>query len=81
MNSLAFYLSLALVAWLVLGRRVGLAVTSGGLLIVLLIGVSRVYLGYHYVSDVLGGYSAGLLWLIAWAAALQAFWSLAARSR
>jgi undecaprenyl-diphosphatase len=32
---------------------------------VLAIGVSRMYLGVHYLSDVLGGFAAGGLWLTA----------------
>lgn len=33
-------------------------------LFILMIGVSRVYLNAHYPSDVLAGYTAGLIWLI-----------------
>ena len=39
-----------------------LAVLAAGLLI-LLIGFSRLYLGVHYLSDVLAGMAAGSAWL------------------
>ena len=33
-------------------------------LLILLIGISRIYLGVHYPSDVLGGFIGGLIYLI-----------------
>lgn len=38
--------------------------TFGLGLIILVIGCSRIYLGVHYLSDILAGYSLGLSWLI-----------------
>ncbi len=35
-----------------------------GIILIMLIGFSRLYLGVHYVSDVWGGYLTGFIWLI-----------------
>ncbi len=35
-----------------------------GIVLIMLIGFSRLYLGVHYVSDVWGGYLIGSIWLI-----------------
>lgn len=41
--------------------------------LVLLIGFSRLFLGDHYFSDVLGGYAAGAVWLGIWVTVLEGF--------
>ncbi|URJ59580.1 phosphatase PAP2 family protein [Paenibacillus polymyxa] len=34
-----------------------------GALLILLIGLSRIYLGVHFPTDIVGGYIAGIIWL------------------
>ena len=63
MNSLVTYGFLA--AWLIALRpsvRTPAIVTT--VVLVVAIGFARIYLGVHYLSDVLAGYSAGMVWLI-----------------
>lgn len=53
-------------------RRVALLIMSFALLISVLVGVSRIYLGVHWPSDVLGGWIAGAVWALI--CALVAWW-------
>jgi undecaprenyl-diphosphatase len=52
-------------------RRARLAIVGCATLLVLAIGFSRLYLGAHYFSDVVGGYAAGMLWLSACISGLE----------
>jgi undecaprenyl-diphosphatase len=63
MNSLALGLALCLVVWRVLGPRWGAGVLVVAILASLTIGISRIYLGYHYLTDVVGGFAAAILWV------------------
>lgn len=56
---------------IILGRVLGLSARArtqlliASFVIIALVGLSRVYLGVHYPSDVLGGLAAGAAWLAA----------------
>jgi membrane protein DedA with SNARE-associated domain/membrane-associated phospholipid phosphatase len=46
-------------------RKARLTIIVVALLLTVSIGLSRLYLGVHYFSDVVAGYAAGLVWLAA----------------
>ena len=63
MNSAAVYLTLGvLMARAVDQRRLKLYCVGIAALLALLIGASRVYLGVHYPTDVLAGWTVGAAW-------------------
>jgi len=48
-----------------------ISIVIGAALLIVTIGLSRLYLGVHYFSDVVGGYAAGVLWLSACISGLE----------
>jgi undecaprenyl-diphosphatase len=72
MNAIIFYVAVALIAWSVFGRKLGVAAVVIAVVVALAVGVSRIYLGYHYLTDVVGGLLAGIAWLLVVGAAFRA---------
>jgi len=52
-------------------RSTRISIVLGAALLIVAIGFSRLYLGVHYFSDVVGGYAAGVLWLSACISGLE----------
>lgn len=63
MNSMAFALAVAIVTWRLLGPRWGGLAVVLGLVASTVIGASRIYLGFHYLTDVLGGFTSAVIWV------------------
>ncbi len=62
MMSAAFYLLVGYLGWRLLKGAARWILAFGLVVLVLLIGVSRIYLQAHFLSDVLAGYVAGFVW-------------------
>ncbi len=74
MMSLIFY---GMITYLVINNicsgRIRTLMAVMGALTIFMIGASRIYLQVHFLSDVLAGYTAGLLWLTACVTALEIY--------
>jgi undecaprenyl-diphosphatase len=66
MLSAVVYLTLgAMIARIAPGKRSRIYVMSTAIALTLLVGATRVYLGVHWASDVLGGWCVGAAWATA----------------
>ncbi|MEG3125839.1 phosphatase PAP2 family protein [Sphingomonas sp. GB1N7] len=66
-SSAIVYLTIAaLVMQIVRGRPLRIYILGTAIVLVTLIGCSRVYLGVHWPSDVLTGWGFGSLWALMW---------------
>lgn len=63
MSSFVFFATIAYFAYhFTKNKKISIIVAVVCFTLIFLIGISRIYLGVHYPSDVLGGYIAGALW-------------------
>jgi membrane-associated phospholipid phosphatase len=73
-SGIATLVAVALVlAWPVLTGRARHWALAVGAVLVLLVGLTRMWLGVHYLSDVVGGWSLGLAWTLGTALLFGAF--------
>ena len=74
MVSMAFYgLLIYIIYHLIKNKLLRNVLISINGLIILLIGISRVYLGVHYLSDIITGYSISTIYLLLLAKLLKKY--------
>lgn len=65
MVSMAFYgLLIYIIYHLIKNKKVRTSLIIFNIIIIILIGISRIYLGVHYLSDIITGYSISIIYLL-----------------
>lgn len=84
-HAMSSFITFGALAYLALRQRWPWRAKSAGLAIaltiVVLVGLSRVYLGVHWASDIAGGWSAGTVWLASTVVAFEMLLRLRQRRR
>jgi undecaprenyl-diphosphatase len=67
-HALASFCFYSILAWLITTRlqnqTARIVIWTVTIILIFLIGISRIYLGVHYASDVIAGYSAAFGWIL-----------------
>ena len=73
-SGIATLVTVALImAWPLLAARARHWALAAGVVLVLLVGLTRMWLGVHFLSDVVGGWSLGVAWSLLTALVFGAF--------
>jgi undecaprenyl-diphosphatase len=73
-SGIATLVTVALIlAWPLLAARTRRWALAGGVVLVLLVGLTRIWLGVHFLSDVVGGWALGVGWSLLTALVFGAF--------
>ncbi|HEU4887763.1 MAG TPA: phosphatase PAP2 family protein, partial [Thermoanaerobaculia bacterium] len=71
LGSLAYVMARSWGPWRLRSATIALLVTS-----IVTVGLSRVYLGVHWISDIGAGFAAGFVWLAVATVTFEAFWRI-----
>lgn len=67
-HALGSFCFFGILAWLITARLenklLKIVIWTAAAFLIIAIGISRIYLGVHYPSDILAGYTAGLVWVM-----------------
>jgi membrane-associated phospholipid phosphatase len=71
LGSLAYVVARVPGPWRLRAATIAMLISS-----ILAVGLSRVYLGVHWISDIAAGYAAGLVWLVVATVTFEAYWRI-----
>jgi len=70
---IAYGMGAYLICLIVKNHYARIFIVFAAVMAIVLIGISRLYLGVHYLSDVIGGFTAGAVWLATCITAIRVY--------